>query len=142
MKFNLSAALLLSALSAASSIEDEVAGNQLARCFRDCEDYYGTSGSSVNNCRSNCRALENQSRTGRDRDYKDSRNGRSRRRYHDDYYNEVEGAESTALRATLKGMISTKDRQTLVDLNKDNGGGGGGGGGGKSDGGGNKSDGG
>ncbi|KAL3792190.1 hypothetical protein HJC23_008490 [Cyclotella cryptica] len=146
MKFNLSTTLLLSALSCASSIEDEATGNQLARCFSDCEDIYRTSGSSVNDCRSRCRAGENWKKTGRAKDYKNARNRRSRRRSrrrdYDDYYGDVEDAESTSLQAMLKGMISPKDKQILVDLNKDNGGGGGGNGGGKSDGGGNKSDGG
>ena len=42
---------------------------------------------------------------------------------------QLRGAESSSLRTMMKGMISTKDRQILVDLNKDNGGGGGAGGG-------------
>lgn len=50
---------------------------------------------------------------------------------YDDASVQLRGSESSRLRTMLKGMISTKDKQTLVDLNKDNGGGGGGGGGGK-----------
>jgi hypothetical protein len=41
---------------------------------------------------------------------------------------QLRGSESSRLRTMLKGMISTKDKQILVDLSKDNGGGGDGGG--------------
>ena len=50
-----------------------------------------------------------------------------RRNNHDDYYGDLEEAESNTLQAMLKGMISPKDKQILADLSKDNGGGDGGG---------------